>query len=115
MATCWQIVTRALHELGGSATAAQVELRIGGAFYAARGLESAAKHGLVKCSGKGAAVPWVLTQKGIDWSEGRLTTAEQRRYPGRESPQFIGMRFVPTWLSALPRGIRITQPEPEAA
>lgn len=115
MATCWQTAILALYEIGAPATVAQVEMHTGGVFSGSHAFDTARRHGVAKCSApRETGATWTLTQKGVDWCENRLRTVEQRRMPGRHSkPQFVGMRFVPTWLAALPRGIRLTPPEPE--
>jgi hypothetical protein len=108
----WRTVTRALYELGGAATVEEIECRVGGICSGGDALAQAALHGLVKGPGKsggGNLRPWHLTQKGIDWCEGRL---RERQGPKKTGIPGAGrMRWFPTWLSSLPRGIRITTPE----
>lgn len=105
--SAWRMAVRALHDLGGSATARDIWLkaRLGGGVYS--GLTQATKLGLVTGPGRGAiATPYTLTQRGIDWAENRLTLAPGVSTAGGRPP----MRMVCTWLSALPRGIRLGAP-----
>lgn len=101
----WRLLARALNDLGGEATSAQLELKIGGAFAVGGALVQLRQLGLAErvgnWRGRGVRCTWRLTQRGVDWCEGRLTTA------GRKG----GMRFIATWLASLPRGLRITPPE----
>lgn len=94
----WRLVVRALYELG-PATSCAVSLHAGGGFNEHRALYVALTYGLVHSPGRNAQIPlWCLTQLGVDWCEGRVTQIEVR--PG-------GRRWVSTWLSALPRGLRL--------
>lgn len=102
--SAWRMAVRALHDLGGSATARDIWLkaRLGGGVYS--GLRQAADLGLVTGPGRpGAVGTYTLTQRGIDWAENRLALAPGVRTAGGRPP----MRLVCTWLSALPRGIRL--------
>lgn len=115
--TVWRVITRTLHEAGGACTAQELEARGRFDFDVQSALDYASGHGLVRSEkgqgGSRTAGRWLLTKKGQDWCENRLTTVELRRIPWREKPpQFVGLRFVPTWLASLPRDIRIEQREP---
>lgn len=105
--SAWRIAVQALHALGGTATARDIWVsgRMGGGVKSA--LYKAKAMGLVTSPGycgRDHAGAWVLTQRGVDFCEGRLAFA-----PG--VPQSTGgrppMRLVCTWLSALPRNVRI--------
>ena len=96
MMSAWRLAVRALYELGPS-TSAQVELRIGGV-NAWAALRAAQALGLVVSPGRRRLGLWSLTPLGVDWCEGRVAQIEVR--PG-------GRRWVSTWLSSLPRGLRI--------
>jgi hypothetical protein len=95
--SAWRLAVRALYD-HGPATSQQVELRIGGV-YAHKALSAAVAYGLVHSPGKNNGTAcWSLTPLGVDWCEGRVTQVEVR--PG-------GRRWAATWLSSLPRDIRI--------
>jgi hypothetical protein len=96
--SAWRIVVRSLYEMG-PATSGMVELHTGGT-NAWIALRDARVIGLVSSPEKkdGTGL-WSLTPIGVDWCEGRVTSVSLR--PG-------GRRWVSTWLSALPRGLRIT-------
>lgn len=123
----WKLAARMLHQLGGSATGAEVAncLALNGHVIAPEvACRRLAELGLIIAPKRGG-VPgdWVLTQLGEDWCEGRVTVvagsgSERRRYidaskerkerrnawsphPHRKA------RFVATWLSSLPRGISL--------
>ena len=95
----WRTVARALHVLGPS-TAAEVELHTGGLFHGGEALYRARELGLVEHDGewRNQRCEWHLTQRGLDWCEGRLAAVQLR--PG-------GRRWFPTWLMALPRDVRV--------
>jgi hypothetical protein len=95
--SAWRIVVRHLYALGGSGTAKGAGGDFLTPYQAGNALEIAAKHGLVKGPGSGKCV-WSLTERGIDWCENRVNDVYLR--PG-------GLCWIPTWLSSLPRGIRI--------
>jgi hypothetical protein len=96
--SAWRIVVKNLYDAGGRGTAALAGGEFLTPYQAGNALESAAKRGLVSNPGQRGLTEWRLTQLGIDWCENRVTHVEKR--PG-------GRRWVLTWLSALPRGIRL--------
>jgi hypothetical protein len=99
----WRIVVRDLFDHGPS-SARQVSLRTG--LDARYGLEDARRLGLAESPGRGPSGSWKLTQKAVDWCEGRLAMSHRPWSPQGGRPP---TRFVPTWLSSLPRDIRINQ------
>lgn len=95
----WKLTLRALYVLG-PATSQQIDTYLFGQVNTFKSLYEAKKLGLVVSPGRGHGTyrPWRLSQRGIDWCEGRLAQVEQR--PG-------GRMFVATWLASLPRDVRI--------
>jgi hypothetical protein len=106
----WKLAARVLYRMGGTATVERImdeepDLDSGR-------LCSLRLYGLATSNGRiGGNQPatYTLTQLGIDWCEGRVREVPAPRTPGIHGRR---MRFVATWLASLPRGIRITQPEP---
>jgi hypothetical protein len=108
--SAWRQAIRVLYaQPGHCGTLCDCELAgIEGA-YSASGLKYLSRLDLAKPNtARGKQTKWTLTQRGIDYCEGRLTlgTKSWRGGPGRP-----GFRLVATWLSSLPRDIRITQQE----
>jgi hypothetical protein len=104
--SAWRIAVQALYD-HGPMSAGRVELYLSGRSGSAA-LRDADYRGMVNTPGRGLrhAGMWTLTQRGIDLCEGRLTLAPgEPRVPGTR-PAF---RLVATWLSSLPRDIRINQ------
>ena len=62
-------------------------------------LRSARKLGLVGAGGKVRGEAYTLTQKGLDWIEGRLSIERK----GNSA----GMHQRATWLASLPQGLRL--------
>lgn len=62
-------------------------------------LQHAVRVGMIERS-PGRRGHWQLSQRGIDYTENRLTAQWVR--PG-------GVRWIPTWVQSLPRDIRIEQ------
>jgi hypothetical protein len=100
--SAWKLATRALYDLGGSSTAARISMKAGGDLDVHSALGVATELGLVVAPGKGSnrwePGSWVLTERGIDYCEGRVVQLERR--PG-------GRYWASTWLASLPRDIRI--------
>lgn len=97
----WKLAAAAVYALGGTATTRDVEL----AGVDPHGLYAARRLGLVEHSEwRWIDCQWWLTPLGIDWCEGRVALAPAP-FTGRTGRP--PMRFVATWLSSLPRGIRI--------
>jgi len=99
----WRLIVRALHDIGGSGTNAQIRKRMGGvmefeSLLVSAQLVAAARLGVVASSGRKTDAVWTLTPTGLAWLEGRATMIRVR--PG-------GRRWVATWLESLPRGLRI--------
>lgn len=99
----WRLIVRALHDIGGSGTNAQIRKRMGGVLefeptLVSAHLCSATRVGVVSSSGRKTDNVWTLTPAGLAWIEGRITLVRSR--PG-------GRRWVATWLESLPRGLRI--------
>lgn len=109
--SAWKLATRALFLLGGVATAREVDEANGFTFCVHSALTAAARYGLVQSEGRRGGRElnrWSLTAKGLDWCEHRLRTLPVHRQPqGARSRGYIGLRFLPTWLSSLPRGVRL--------
>lgn len=106
--SAWRLAVRALHDLGRPATAVALGAATGlGTRGAGVSMKRAAELGLVRRPGRGCANGsrlWTLTQLGTDWCEGRVDLAVPR-----------GLRAGPviwraTWVSSLPRGLRLGQP-----
>jgi hypothetical protein len=95
--SAWRIVIRNLYSSGGSGTAKVAGADFLTPYQAGNALEIAAKHGLVQGPGTGKQV-WTLTQRGIDWCEHRVSDVYLLQR---------GIRWRATWLSSLPRDIRI--------
>jgi hypothetical protein len=99
---------RRLYELGGTATTKQID--DGSGATATHGLAYAKFFGLVSGGGKqgrNKVATWSLTPLGEAWA---LNLVEDRHH------KHAGVKtwFAPTWLSALPRGVRLNQNRPEA-
>jgi hypothetical protein len=70
------------------------------------GLKYAGYLGLAEFHGHRGRGHWKLTPRGIDWCEGRVVLALGLPHrPGVRAPY----RLRATWLSSLPRDIRINQ------
>ena len=121
----WVVVVQALHELGGVATTTCIaDLIVESTKATGAGLQYAKHFGLVSGSGRsggryldGEGATWTLTNLGRDYAESRVAHRNGDRsgtrpycQAGQQKP-----RFIATWLSALPRDIRIEQREEEAA
>lgn len=92
----WKIAARELYAKGGAGTYADVADR--------SALCALVSLGLATSDGRQGGVnraTWTLTQRGIDWCEGRVSSEVVR--PG-------GRRWFATWLASLPRDIRIAPP-----
>jgi hypothetical protein len=102
----WQLAIRAIHD-NGPMSAANLDFLLSGRSGSAA-LRDAYYRGMVKSPGRGLreAGLWSLTQRGLDFCEGRLQVAPAPWGGGPGRPR---MRFVATWLSALPRDIRLDQ------
>ncbi len=100
----WRLIVRALHDIGGSGTNAQIRKRMGGVMeFDASGVSAelcrAAELGVITSAGRrGHDNIWQIITTGLAWLEGRITMVRTR--PG-------GRRWVATWLESLPRGLRI--------
>ena len=106
----WRVVTKDLYAAGGGPLHPHKFDRCAtshGALYA--GLARAKELGLVEntVSGWGNAANgrWALTQRGIDWCEGRIELVCPKEGPSEKVGRKVGsgMRPVATWLKALPR------------
>jgi hypothetical protein len=113
------MAVRALYELGGTARTDEIADRtVDSTDGAGSGLFIAKRFGLVVSNGgqgafgggRGTAT-WTLTQRGVDLMENRLACRLHDKSAARGYREHLP-RFVPTWLSALPRDIRINQGVP---
>lgn len=111
----WRYLARSLYAIGGTGTLAQ--FGSGGSAAEGAALHSMRQMGLVETNGvRGPACVYTLTPLGRDWCEGRVQ--EYRGYLPCERPlarraHLRGekieaaptkrLRFVATWLAALPR------------
>lgn len=116
----WRQAVCILYELGG--TAPTGDLALSGANLR-NGLREARGFGLVDCSSgiRKRDCVWWLTETGIAYAEGRVIPWRGAHPTDREPAgvtkrgrgyAHVKTRFIATWLSALPRDIRITQQEP---
>lgn len=108
----WKIVVRSLYLVGGTSTASNLQMMMESDSPAVAGLSQARDYGLARCNGSRGGpntrnpATWTLTRKGIDWAEGRVRDTHGSKITG--IPGAGLMRFLPTWLAALPRDVRIT-------
>jgi hypothetical protein len=100
--SAWRLAVRTLYEIGPS-TSLRVDVYAGGVDVK-NALTQAAKLGLVHSPGRNGSGVWSLTQLGVDWCEGRAVELLAPRTRGSVGQR---MRFAATWLSSLPRGIRL--------
>lgn len=99
----WAVTAKVLYQMGGKAT--RLDILLAGGY--ANGLKVASQLGLMnhgEWRGRGESGVWWLTQKGIDFCEGRLRMAPAPHRGGGGRPP---LRLVSTWLASLPRDIRI--------
>lgn len=111
----WRILARSLYAIGGSGTMAQ--FGDGGSAAEGAALYSMRQMGLVETNGvRGPACVYTLTPLGRDWCEGRvqeyrghlpcereLARRALRRGDKINATPTKRLRFVATWLAALPR------------
>ena len=96
----WRNLTQALHTIGGSGHRQQFGDTFGGTGNSA--LTHMVRRGLATNNGKrGRGCVWTLTQQGVDVAEGRKVIKMTGRW-NRHT------RVLSTWLSSLPRDVRIT-------
>lgn len=101
----WRIALRALHSAGKPMSVQEIETAVGGSFEARGAMHRAQLLGLARSSLRGRHASWSITDRGIAWCEGRIV---ERQAPRACDPSRRRYRFVATWLSSLPRDIRIT-------
>jgi hypothetical protein len=102
----WRLAVKTLYGLGGRATTPQIETRLPTMSSLHRGLWVALNLGLVEHGEwrNRDPIPWTLTELGRHWCEGRVVERQAARRAGQRGES---MRFVATWLMALPRGLAI--------
>lgn len=117
----WRITIRTLHELGGKATTTEIARGSGfQAYEVGEELRYLKAMGMVEgggtSGGRRGMATWALTECGVAYCEGRIAVVRdhdgQRKALGIRGTRMP--RFVATWLSSLPKGIRIKQPEQPA-
>jgi hypothetical protein len=102
--SAWKVACRALHALGGVATRQQLEDYIVDDPYG--GLVTLRRYGMVTMTPAATQfqpATFTLTELGLDWIEGR-----RKLSPVPTNRAMLAL--LPTWLSALPRDVRITEP-----
>lgn len=114
----WRYLARSLYAIGGAGTLAQ--FGDGGSVAEDRAMRAMRQMGLVETNGKrGPACVYTLTPLGRDWCEGRVqecrgylpcerSTARRLLNRRQRAAEVLGaptkrIRFVATWLAALPR------------
>jgi hypothetical protein len=108
--SAWRTLVKALYAAGGSAPRRQFDM-LANERTSQWALQEARRLGLMDGPGRGgdsAYKPYSLTQLGRMYCEG-FAEVREHRMPGQHgrSKQFVGV----TWLSSLPRDVRIKQPQ----